>query len=43
MKQTRVIFRSSITGRIVRPWVAQSYPKTTEREVIKVVPPKPKA
>ena len=28
-------YRSAITGRYVRPWVAKRYPKTTVKEAVK--------
>lgn len=30
-----VRYRSAITGRYVRPWVAKRYPKTTVAEAVK--------
>ena len=31
-KKPVVRYRSAITGRYVRPWVAERYPKTTVKE-----------
>jgi hypothetical protein len=36
MSKTRIIFRSAITGRIVRKATAVRYPKTTVCETVKV-------
>lgn len=34
-KKPVVKYRSAITGRYVRPWVAKKYPKTTVKEIDK--------
>ncbi len=34
-KKLVVRYRSAITGRYVRPWVAKRYPKTTVKETDK--------
>jgi len=36
MATTRTIYRSSITGRIVKESYAKAHPRTTEKERIKV-------
>ena len=35
MARPKVRYRSAITGRYVRPWVAKRYPKTTVKETVK--------
>jgi len=32
----KTIYRSSVTGRLVKPAFAKSHPKTTERERVRV-------
>lgn len=34
--KTRTIYRSSVTGRIVKKTYADKHPKTTEKEKVKV-------
>jgi hypothetical protein len=38
----KTIYRSSITGRIVKPSYAKQHPRTTEKERVHVTKPKKK-
>jgi len=40
MAKKAVKYRSAITGRYVRPWVAKQYPKTTVAEAVKPCKPR---
>lgn len=40
--KTRTIYRSSVTGEIVTKAYAEAHPRTTEKERVKVSPPKKK-